>query len=93
MVEEAPNNEIGAKYQNVQTPESGISSLVNKSDPVIYDGSIPQTMKDFPGIKLNSFDNGSNFNIHRILIFTVEKKDNNCNYYFYSLNFVCPNNS
>ena len=79
MVEEALNNEIGAKYQNVQTPESGISSLVNKSDPVIYDGSIPQTMKDFPGIKLNSFDNGSNFNIPRKLIIPVEKKDNNIN--------------
>lgn len=79
MVNEAPNQEIGAKYQNVETPESGISSLVNKSEPVIYDGTIPQTMKDFPGIRLNSFDNGSNFNIPKRLIIPVEKKDSNIN--------------
>lgn len=79
MVDETPNNEIGAKYQNVKTPEKGISSLVNKSEPVIYDGSIPNTMKEFPGIKLNSFDNSSNFNVPRKLIIPVEKKDSNIN--------------
>ncbi len=79
IAEETPNNEIGAKYQNVGTPEDGISALVNQSESVLYDGSIPQTMKDFPGIKLNSFDNGSNFNIPKKLIINVEQKDNNIN--------------
>ncbi len=79
IAEETPNNEIGTKYENVGTPEGGISSLVNQSESVIYDGSIPQTMKDFPGLKLNSFDNGSNFNIPKKLIIQYEQKDNNIN--------------
>ena len=79
IAEEPQNNEIGAKYQNAGTPEGGISSLVNQSESVIYDGSIPQTMKDFPGIKLNSFDNGSNFNIPKNLIIESEQKDSNIN--------------
>ena len=53
--------------------------LVNQSEAVIYDGSIPQTMKEFPGIKLNSFDNGSNFNIPENLIIESEKRDSNIN--------------
>ena len=36
-------------------------------------------MKDFPGIQLNSFDNGSNFNIPKKLIIEAEIKDNNIN--------------
>jgi hypothetical protein len=79
MVDEPQNNEIGAKYQNAGTPENGVSSLVNQSEAVIYDGSIPKTMKEFPGIKLNSFDNGSNFNIPKKLIIDYEKRDSNIN--------------
>lgn len=79
MADEAQNNEVGAKYQNAGTPENGISSLVNQSEAVIYDGSIPQTIKEFPGIKLNSFDNGSNFNIPENLIIETEKRDSNIN--------------
>ena len=36
-------------------------------------------MKEFPGIKLNSFDNGSNFNIPENLIIESEKRDSNIN--------------
>jgi hypothetical protein len=36
-------------------------------------------MKDFPGIKLNSFDNGSNFNIPRRLMIQPEKMERNIN--------------
>lgn len=79
MADEPQNNEVGAKYKNAGTPENGISSLVNQSEAVIYDGSIPQTMKEFPGIKLNSFDNGSNFNIPENLIIESEKRDSNIN--------------
>jgi hypothetical protein len=46
---------------------------------VIYDNTIPQTMKDFPGIKLNSFDNGSNFNIPRRFMIQPEKMERNIN--------------
>ena len=48
-------------------------------DLVLYDGSIPKTMKDFPGIKLNSFDNGSNFNIPKKLIIEATPKEVNVN--------------
>ena len=77
IAEEAVDNSIGAKYQGA--PTEGISSIVNESDMVIYDNTIPQTMKDFPGIKLNSFDNGSNFNIPRRLIIQSEKMERNIN--------------
>ena len=36
-------------------------------------------MKDFPGIKLNSFDNGSNFNIPKKLIIEANPKEININ--------------
>jgi len=77
IAEEAVDNSIGAKYQG--GPTEGISALVNESDMVIYDNTIPQTMKDFPGIKLNSFDNGSNFNIPRRLMIQPEKMERNIN--------------
>ncbi|CCY62322.1 MAG: hypothetical protein ACLSA2_10845 [Candidatus Gastranaerophilaceae bacterium] len=65
--------------QPVQTPEGGVAPVVNKTKYVIYDDTIPQTMKNFPGIKLNSFDNGSNFNIPKKLIIEADKKDSNIN--------------
>ena len=52
---------------------------MNRTAPVLYDGSIPQTMKEFPGIQLDSFDNGSNFNIPDKLIIESEIRDNNIN--------------
>lgn len=70
--------EIGNKP--VDIPEGGLSSFVNQTPPVLYDGSIPQTMKEFPGIKLNTFDNSSNFNIPRKLMVETEKKNSNINY-------------
>lgn len=79
VVQETPNTEISDKYKNIGTPENGISSVVNQSAPVLYDGSIPQTMKEFPGIKLNSFDNGSNFNIPKKLIIEANPKEININ--------------
>ena len=69
---------IGERFQGVDASE-GISAIVNKSDMIIYDDEIPQTMKDFPGIKLNSFDNGSNFNIPRRLIIDHERREVNIN--------------
>lgn len=74
---QAQDNSIGAKYQG--GPTEGISALVNQQDMVIYDNTIPQTMKDFPGAKLNSFDNGSNFNIPRRLVIQPEKREVNIN--------------
>lgn len=79
IAEQAPNTEISDKYKNIGTPADGISAVVNQSDPVLYDGTIPQTMKDFPGIKLNSFDNGSNFNIPKKLIIEANPKEININ--------------
>lgn len=80
VIEPEPvDNSIGERFQNVDS-SNGISAIVNKSDMVIYDNEIPQTMKDFPGIKLNSFDNGSNFNIPRKLIIQSEKRNSNINY-------------
>lgn len=76
---EAVDNSIGERFHDVDS-SNGISAIVNKSDMVIYDNEIPQTMKDFPGIKLNSFDNGSNFNIPKKLIIQSEKKNSNINY-------------
>ncbi len=76
---EAVDNSIGERFQGVDS-SNGISAIVNKSDMVIYDNEIPQTMKDFPGIKLNSFDNGSNFNIPRKLMIQSEKRNSNINY-------------
>ena len=70
---------VSSKYQNIQNPQGGISSVVNRTAPVLYDGSIPQTMKEFPGIQLDSFDNGSNFNIPDKLIIESEIRDNNIN--------------
>lgn len=74
-----PDNSIGAKYQGLGTPANGISAIVNQTDPVLYDGSIPKTMQDFPGIKLNSFDNGSNFNIPKRLIIQADPMEININ--------------
>ena len=76
--EEQVDNSIGARFQNADS-SNGISAIVNKSDMVIYDDTIPQTMKDFPGIKLNSFDNGSNFNIPKKLMIQPEKRNSNIN--------------
>lgn len=75
---EQVDNSIGERFQGVDS-SSGISAIVNKSDMVLYDNTIPQTMKDFPGIKLNSFDNGSNFNIPKKLMIQPEKMDSNIN--------------
>ena len=79
IADETPDNSIGAKYQNMGTPSNGISAVVNQQDLVLYDGSIPKTMKDFPGIKLNSFDNGSNFNIPKKLIIEATPREVNVN--------------
>ncbi len=79
IANETPDNEIGDKYKDIETPANGISSIVNQTDLVLYDGSIPQTMQDFPGIKLNSFDNGSNFNIPKQLMIEVNSKEININ--------------
>ena len=68
---------VDAKYQGA--PTEGISATVNQQPLVIYDNTIPQTMKDFPGIKLYSFDNGSNFNIPRRLVIQPEKMERNIN--------------
>lgn len=76
--EEQVDNSIGARFQNADS-SNGISAIVNKSDMVIYDDTIPQTMKNFPGIKLNSFDNGSNFNIPKKLMIQPEKRNSNIN--------------
>jgi len=76
---EAPDTSIGEKYQGLGTPESGISAIVNQTDMALYDGSIPKTMQDFPGIKLNSFDNGSNFNIPRKLMIQANPMEINVN--------------
>lgn len=74
---QAQDNSIGAKYQGA--PTEGISAIVNQEDMVIYDNTIPQTMKDFPGAKLNSFDNGSNFNIPKKLVIQPDKWERNIN--------------
>lgn len=79
IADETPDNSIGAKYQKMGTPSNGISAVVNQQDLVLYDGSIPKTMKDFPGIKLNSFDNGSNFNIPKRLIIEATPREVNVN--------------
>ena len=68
---------VDPKYQGA--PKEGISATVNQQELVIYDNTIPQTMKDFPGVKLNSFDNGSNFNIPRRLMIQPEKMERNIN--------------
>lgn len=78
IAEEQPDTTIGERFQGVDS-SNGISAIVNKTDMAIYDNSIPKTMKDFPGIKLNSFDNGSNFNIPKKLIIQSEKMDSNIN--------------
>lgn len=75
---EQVDNSIGERFQGVDS-SNGISAIVNKSDMVLYDNEIPQTMKDFPGIKLNSFDNGSNFNIPKKLMIQPDKMDSNIN--------------
>lgn len=77
IAQEVVDTSVDAKYQGA--PKEGISATVNQQDLVIYDNTIPQTMKDFPGIKLNSFDNGSNFNIPRRLMIQPEKKERNIN--------------
>lgn len=76
---EQVDNTIGVRFQGVDA-SGGVSAIVNKSNMVIYDDTIPQTMKEFPGVKLNSFDNGSNFNIPRKLMIQPEKKNSNINY-------------
>lgn len=74
---EVADTTIDAKYQGA--PQEGISATVNAQELVIYDNTIPQTMKDFPGIKLNSFDNGSNFNIPRRLMIQYDPMEVNVN--------------
>ena len=64
------------KYKNVQTPEAGISSVVNKEAPILIDDTIPKTTKDFPGIKLRTFDNGSHFNLEAPVIRATPKEVN-----------------
>lgn len=70
--------ELPVNSQKYQTPEGGIAPTVNKEAPILLDDRIPKTSKDFPGIKLNSFDNGSNFNLEEPTIY-VPIKDNNIN--------------
>lgn len=70
--------ELPVNSQNYQTPEGGIAPTVNKEAPILLDDRIPKTSKDFPGIKLNSFDNGSNFNLEEPTIY-VPIKENNIN--------------
>ena len=77
IAQEVADTSVDAKYQGA--PTEGISATVNQQELVIYDNTIPQTMKDFPGIKLNSFDNGSNFNIPRRLMIQPEKMERNIN--------------
>ena len=77
IAQEQVDTSVDAKYQDA--PKEGISATVNQQELVIYDNTIPQTMKDFPGIKLNSFDNGSNFNIPRRLMIQPEKMERNIN--------------
>mgnify|MGYP004674742963 FL=1 len=79
IADETPDTSIGAKYQGMGTPANGISAVVNQSDLVLYDGNIPQTMQNFPGIKLNSFDNGSNFNIPKKLMIEANPREVNVN--------------
>mgnify|MGYP007101886799 CR=1 FL=1 len=74
---EVADTSVDPKYQDA--PQSNISAVVNEQELVIYDNTIPQTMKDFPGIKLNSFDNGSNFNIPRRLIIQYDPMEVNIN--------------
>ena len=71
------DNSYGERFKDA--PTEGISATVNKENMIIYDNTIPQTMKDFPGIKLNSFDNGSNFNIPKKLVIQPEKMERNIN--------------
>lgn len=78
VVEEQADTSIGERFQGVDS-SNGISAIVNKSDMVIYDDSIPQTMQEFPGVKLNTFDNSSNFNIPKKLIIEPEKRIININ--------------
>ena len=78
VVEEQPDTSIGERFKDA--PNEGISAIVNKTEMAIYDEEIPQTMKEFPGIKLESFDNGSNFNIPKDLIIKHDKKNSNINY-------------
>lgn len=77
-IAEQVDTSYGERFRNADS-QNGISAVVNKSDLVIYDDTIPQTMKDFPGIKLNSFDNGSNFNIPRKLMIQPERREVNIN--------------
>ena len=74
---EVVDTSVDPKYQGA--PQSNISAVVNEQELVIYDNTIPQTMKDFPGIKLNSFDNGSNFNIPRRLMIQYDPMEVNIN--------------
>ncbi len=63
---------------NIVRPAGGLSRKVNMTGPVLLNDTIPQTMKEFPGIKLDSFDNGSNFNLEEPVIYS-DKKDSNIN--------------
>lgn len=64
--------------ENVVTPEGGIAPQVNKTQPILIDDTIPKTTKEFPGVKLESFDNGSHFNLEEPVI-ESEKKNSNIN--------------
>lgn len=78
IADEQQDDSISDRFKDADAAK-GISAIVNKSDMVIYDDSIPATMKNFPGIKLNSFDNGSNFNIPKKLIIDYSPKEININ--------------
>lgn len=64
--------------ENIVTPEGGIAPHVNRAQPILINDTIPKTTKDFPGIQLESFDNGSHFNLEDPVI-ESEIKDSNIN--------------
>ncbi len=78
IADEQQDDSIGERFKDADATR-GISAIVNKSEMVIYDDTIPATMRNFPGIKLNSFDNGSNFNIPKKLIIDYSPKEININ--------------
>lgn len=69
-------NELETKYQNVTPQEGGIAPQVSKESPILLDDKIPQTSKEFPGEKLNSFDNSSNFNLEEPVLQAQPKETN-----------------
>lgn len=74
-VENNQKQEVSTKYQ---APEGGAAQQVKSRKTILLDDRIPRTTKEFPGIKLNSFDNGSNFNLEEPSIL-AEPRDVNIN--------------